>query len=150
MPNLVAQDMGEWMRAMESRMADLTRRLDPIRSQYFQYPGGYETGWIDIEDFEAGVAPLGGSQVPQVCRQGRVVLLRGRVSTAGISGSGALATVPPDLGLEPLHVWELGTGRTTTSHTSRYYIAGDGVLNVQGWTDGATATLTGTYGVSGP
>jgi hypothetical protein len=216
MPNLIPQDIREWMRRMEFKVNDLTRRMSNLipgdiadnvdldgfmssgrwrrksnvdTTTALNYPfdgaagmlevywvpdnvsvqvqqvfhdrsgsrhsrwfngatwSNWDGVWVDITDFEAGVTPQTGGNTPQVMRQGNIVSIRGRATTAGISGAVTFATLPSGHSFEPEGIFELGHGTTSGSSTSRYFVTTGGSLQAQAWVSGTLLALSGTYGV---
>lgn len=119
----------------------------PVAASIWQNaPGGFDTGWQNITDFEPGNSAQAGTNTPQVRRYGPVVMARGR----GNTGSPPFATLPSGFGFEPLAIWELGHGTTSPSSTSRFIVSPNGEFSAQGWTAGATLAFSSTWGVSLP
>lgn len=139
-------DIARILAELQREVAELRRRstTNPAFG-YAETPGGYDTGWVNITSWNAGVTPLGGANTPQVRRVGSWVMLRGRCSTTGITGNFTMGSLPGSLALFPSGITELGRGVPVNTWTSRLFLNTDGTIGANGWASNATITLSG-YG----
>jgi hypothetical protein len=146
-------DIARMLADYQRRIAFLERAIlrDPVSASIWQdAPGGFDTGWLAVTNFEPGVTAQAGSNTPQVRRYGPVVMARGRCTTAGVSGAVTFCTLPSGFGLAPVGIWELGAGSTAPTPASRYFVNPSGTLASQGWDLDQTFSLSGVWGVSLP
>lgn len=137
----------------EQRLLQVERDLFRIGARFWgAVDGGFDTGWVNITDFEAGFSAQGGSNTPQVRRYGPVVAVRGRASHAGVPSNALtlVCTIPSDLTLFPPAIWEQPRARNQASPVSRLSVETDGEMQIANASGETVITLSSVWMVEAP
>lgn len=131
----IARMLSEYQRRIES--LERAVLLDPVSASSWQgMPGGFDTGWQDITDWDSDFLPQAGSERPMARRWGPVVHVKGRANTTVGSVSGSTVyTLPTGFGFEPTGViHEAGRSLVAGSGNAdhRYFVTPGGNGSQQG------------------
>lgn len=146
-------DVNETLKQYGTRIEYLERRLLNLEADpWVSVDGGFDTGWVDIVDFEAGFSAAGGSETPQVRRYGPVVAVKGRASHAGVPSDALtlVCTIPSGLALFPPSISEQPRARNQASPVSRLSVEPDGEMQIAGASGETLITLSSVWMVNAP